>query len=140
MVTGQPPFGDGESDRHVAVVPARVHSAGQLRNEVHAARLGDWEAVQVRTHEEAVTVLPEISDDTGRRDAGSRGHSERREVSRDDVRRAGLAKGELRMPVEVAAGLDDLVELWLGKVGQKSVETIRAGRHVAILQKLAAES
>jgi predicted O-methyltransferase YrrM len=126
---------DRERDRNVSIVPARVHPAGRLRGEVHAARFRDREAVQVGSHEEAGPVFPEIGDDAGLRDSGARLDPETPETFGDSAGGSRLAKCELRVAVKVPASLDQILHLTFRESSEKIFEVIRAGRHAGILQK-----
>jgi hypothetical protein len=116
--------GDRERDRDVPVVAARVHSSRDLRLEVDAARFGQRQCVHVRADEEAIIAAPEVRDDAGLRHARARLDPETREPFGDPAGGSRLAERELRMAMEVAAGLDQRLKLWSREVGQEFFETI----------------
>lgn len=51
---------DGQRDRDVPVVAARVHSSRRLRGVIDAARFSEGEGVHVRTHEETLPAGAEV--------------------------------------------------------------------------------
>ena len=99
------PFRDGEADRHVAVVAARMHPSGDLRHEGKAGRLLERQGVHVGAEEKAPAagVRAGIREHAGPSDRRLRREAERGEAVGDHAGRAPLVVGELRMGVEVAA-------------------------------------
>ena len=102
-------FGDGERDRDVAIVAARVLHVLDRRLVRHVDQLGDRQRIHVGAHRDDLAGLAALqhAEHAGDADAGAHlVELQRAQLVGDQLGRALLAKSELGVTVQIAADLD----------------------------------
>jgi hypothetical protein len=133
------PLGHREADRHVAVVAAGVHLAGNPGSVRRARRLLERQGIHVRAQEDSrrAGARGRVRRDAGPADPGARRQTEPGQPPGHDSRGARLLEPELGVLMKVAPGRDERLEFPLREALQqllKHPRIIRAGLVAAGIQ------